>query len=40
MLVHRCTRCGAMRRNRAALDDPHQPDCIDALARVAAGVQH
>ena len=35
MLVHRCTRCGAMRRNRAALDDPRQPDRVDALARVA-----
>jgi hypothetical protein len=39
MLAHRCTRCGLVRRNRAALDDPRQPDCINALARVAAGVQ-
>ena len=35
MLAHRCTRCGAMRCNRAAIDDPRQPDCIEALARVA-----
>jgi len=34
MLVHRCTRCGALRRNRAALDDPRQPDRIQALVRV------
>lgn len=26
VLVHRCTCCGARRRNRAALDDPHQAD--------------
>ena len=35
LLVHRCTRCGAMHRNRATLDDPRQPDRIEALARVA-----
>jgi hypothetical protein len=34
MLVHRCERCGAVRRNRAALDDPDQPDDFDALLGV------
>jgi len=35
MIVHRCTRCGLVRRNRAALHDPMQPDRFDALVRVA-----
>ena len=35
MIVHRCERCGAIRRNRAALDDPAQPDRFDALLRAA-----
>ena len=35
MLVHRCTVCGAFKRNRAALDDPVQPDSFKALLRVA-----
>ena len=34
MLAHECTRCGDIRRNRAALDDPVQPDDFDALVRV------
>lgn len=35
MLVHRCTACGSVRRNRAALNDPRQPDDPAALLRVA-----
>ena len=35
MLVHRCTRCGALRRNRAALDDREQPDDFDVMLHVA-----
>jgi len=35
MIVHRCTRCCAVRRNKAALDDPIQPDAFAALLRVA-----
>lgn len=35
MLVHRCARCGAVRRNRAALDDPSQPDRFDAMVRAS-----
>jgi len=36
MVVHRCRQCGAVRRNRAALDDPVQPDGFNELLRVAA----
>jgi len=35
MLVHRCTRCGAIRRNKAALDDPAQPDAFEELLSAA-----
>jgi len=35
MLVHRCKRCGILRRNKAALDDPIQPDRFEELLRVA-----
>ena len=31
MLVHSCRRCGATRRNRAALNDPQQSDRWPAL---------
>ncbi len=39
MIVHRCLRCGATRRNRAALGDRHQPDSYDALLAVARSPQ-
>ncbi len=26
VILHRCLTCGALRRNKAALDDPYQPD--------------
>ena len=35
MIVHRCERCGTVRRNRAALDDPAQPDRFDPLLQAA-----
>lgn len=35
MIVHRCARCGATRRNRAALQDPRQPDDASALMALA-----
>jgi hypothetical protein len=35
MLVHRCLRCGAVRRNRAVPDDPRQPDDFEAILGVA-----
>lgn len=36
LIVHRCQRCGEVRRNRAALDDPAMPDDFDALVALAA----
>ena len=35
MLVHRCVRCGTVRRNKAALDDAVQPDRFEVLLRIA-----
>lgn len=35
MIVHRCTRCGTIRRNKVALDDPSQPDNFEALLNAA-----
>jgi hypothetical protein len=35
MIVHECTACGHHQPNRAALDDPHQPDDPAALAQLA-----
>ena len=35
VIVHRCMRCGLVRRNRAALNDPRQPDEFDAILAVA-----
>ena len=33
MLVHKCTRCGVVRRNKAVLEDPVQPDEFQMLLR-------
>lgn len=33
-LVHRCRRCGAVRRNRAALNDPRQPDDYERIVQL------
>ena len=38
MLVHQCSACGAIRRNRVALDDPYQPDDFAAMLAVATAV--
>jgi len=35
VVVHECEGCGAIRRNKAATDDPRQPDDFDALLRLA-----
>ena len=35
MIVHRCTSCGAIRRNKAATGDPIQPDSFATLLSVA-----
>lgn len=37
IIVHRCRRCGALRRNKAALDDPDQPDDFDVLVALSSG---
>ncbi|KUO95885.1 RNHCP domain-containing protein [Ferroacidibacillus organovorans] len=34
MIVHRCKSCGEIRTNKAALDDPEQPDQMDAILEV------
>lgn len=34
MLVHRCRRCGAVKRNKAATDDPVQPDDEERIYRL------
>lgn len=34
-VVHRCQACGFERRNRAALDDPRQPDSWDQLMELS-----
>ncbi len=38
MLVHKCTRCGIIRRNKAALNDPRQPDRFETILRVASAI--
>lgn len=35
VIVHRCRRCGFTGRNKAALDDPVQPDNWDALVKLS-----
>lgn len=37
VIVHRCRRCGALRRNRAALDDAAWPDDYETLMALASG---
>lgn len=39
VIVSRCRRCGEIRRCRAALKAKSQPDDIDLLIRLTAGVQ-
>ncbi len=36
MIVHRCQKCGHTGRNKAALDDPRQPDDFAALTALSA----
>lgn len=36
VIVHRCVDCGAIRRNRAATDDPRQPDSVERLRELSA----
>ncbi len=35
VVVHRCRRCGELRRNKAALDDPELPDDFEVLVRLS-----
>lgn len=35
IIVHRCERCGETRRNRAALDDPVQPDDYQRIVELS-----
>ena len=35
VIVHRCSDCGAERRNKAALDDPEQPDDYEVLVALS-----
>ena len=37
VILHRCTKCGEIRRNRAANEAPVQPDDIRLLIRLTAG---
>lgn len=38
VLSHRCRRCGALRRNLAAIEDPVQPDDYEAIVALSTGV--
>ena len=40
IVVHRCTVCGATRRNKAALDDPDQPDDYGRLVALSVPEHH
>jgi hypothetical protein len=35
VIVHRCQKCGNIRRNKAALDDPNQPDDFDEIIKIS-----
>lgn len=35
VVVHRCQKCGEIRRNKAALDDPNQPDNFEEIIRLS-----
>lgn len=39
VIIHRCTKCGEIRRNRAAIDAKNQPDNRSLLIRLTAGLQ-
>lgn len=38
IIIHRCTKCGELRRNRAAHDAKIQPDNRSLLIRLTAGL--
>ncbi len=35
IIVHQCQKCGELRRNKAALDDPELPDDYDVLLELS-----
>lgn len=35
VIVSRCRRCGEVRRNKAALDDPEAPDDFDLVVELS-----
>ena len=35
VIVHRCLSCGAVKRNKAALDDPVQPDDYETIVTLS-----
>lgn len=35
IIVHKCQRCGAIRKNKAALDDPVMPDDFDLIVQLS-----
>jgi len=35
VILHRCTACAFVGRNKAALDDPEQPDHYDEIVRLS-----
>ncbi|BDP41280.1 RNHCP domain-containing protein [Deinococcus aetherius] len=39
VILYRCEKCGGEGRNRAALDDPVQPDSWDALVALSTGTR-
>ena len=39
MIVHKCTKCGAIRRNRTAHEAKVQPDNLKLIIRLTAGEQ-
>ena len=38
IIIHRCEKCGEIRRNRAALDAKAQPDNRSLLIKLTAGI--
>lgn len=39
IIIHKCERCGAIVRNKAALDAKSQSDDTDLLIKLTAGIQ-
>ena len=35
IVIHKCQKCGAIRRNKAALDDPIAPDDFELIVKLS-----